>query len=288
MSYERFREILDEQIFEESKSELLKKIAANPERYVGLFRPTKPKGKLLQNLLQSHEIRFGDAIEIVLQEYIELFGGEILENKLKTVDGDNLDVDQIFRLRDHVFFVEQKVRDDHDSTKKRGQIQNFERKLVEISKVYGTGNLTGFFYFIDPDFRKNRNYYRDQLMELQRAYGVELRLSYGGELFQFIGHSEAWQEFQSYLPRWKAEVPDLPETNFDNDPQRTFAEIKDLNPLYFRAIFSDVRIYEEIVLTLFPQKLTLLRLLEYFQHKAAEYPIYSTLASLLDNRLNSR
>ncbi|GAA7762346.1 hypothetical protein JP0169_14870 [Helicobacter pylori] len=43
----------------------------NPERYLGIFRPTKPKTKLLQNLLTSHEIKFGDAFEYLIEEYLK-------------------------------------------------------------------------------------------------------------------------------------------------------------------------------------------------------------------------
>lgn len=73
MKYEKFKLILNNKIFEKSKSDLLKKISEYPDRYVGLFRPTKPKAKILQNLLQSNEIRFGDATQKLFEEYfIEL------------------------------------------------------------------------------------------------------------------------------------------------------------------------------------------------------------------------
>lgn len=61
MDYSKFTEILNKHIFEGEKKDLLKKIAENPERFIGLFRPTKPHAKILQHLLQSHEIRMGDA-----------------------------------------------------------------------------------------------------------------------------------------------------------------------------------------------------------------------------------
>ncbi|MDR2602467.1 MAG: hypothetical protein LBC53_08480 [Spirochaetaceae bacterium] len=64
MDYNIFCEILNKQIFDSSKHDLIKKISNYPDRYAGLFRPTKPKAKILQNFLQSNEIRFGDALEI--------------------------------------------------------------------------------------------------------------------------------------------------------------------------------------------------------------------------------
>lgn len=105
---------------------MLEKIAEYPSRYIGLFRPTKPKAKILQNLLQSHEIRFGDPFEKAIEEYLKLKGCEILPKKFTTANNDTLNIDQCFRYKQKVYFIEQKVRDDHDLTKKRGQIQNFE------------------------------------------------------------------------------------------------------------------------------------------------------------------
>lgn len=74
MDYSLFKQIFNETIFEKSKADLLEKISNSPSRYIGLFRPTKPKAKILQNLLQSHEIRFGDAFEHVIEEYLKIKG----------------------------------------------------------------------------------------------------------------------------------------------------------------------------------------------------------------------
>jgi hypothetical protein len=43
MRYESFTKILNDKIFLEAKADLIRKLADYPERYVGLFRPTKPK-----------------------------------------------------------------------------------------------------------------------------------------------------------------------------------------------------------------------------------------------------
>jgi hypothetical protein len=43
MEYSKFIKILNDKIFLETKADLIRKFADYPERYVGLFRPTKPK-----------------------------------------------------------------------------------------------------------------------------------------------------------------------------------------------------------------------------------------------------
>jgi hypothetical protein len=283
MEYEKFKNILNKEIFEESKAKLLENIAKSPSRYIGLFRPTKPKAKILQNLLQSHEIRFGDAFEILIEEYLKILNYTILEKRFIAND-EVLSVDQSFEKNGKRYFIEQKVRDDHDSTKKRGQIQNFEKKLNVIIERYGEENLVGIFYFIDPELRKNKNYYTDELERMSEDYGVNLYLHYGIELFDFLRNSEVWDEILEYLGKWKEEIPDLPETNFDLDAQSSFQEIKDFNPTWFRSILKNDEIFNEIILVLFPEKKTLKLLLDYFKSKSSEKQIYETLSKLLENR----
>lgn len=285
MQYEKFKNIFNETIFEESKAVLIGKIAKYPNRYIGLFRPTKPKAKILQNLLQSHEIRFGDAFETLIEKYLREFGFEILEKRFVNSDDDELNLDQCFKDGDTVSFVEQKIRDDHDSTKKRGQIANFEKKLSEMVDKYDERNLVGIFYFIDPDLQKNKNYYKTELEKMARDYGVELHLFYGKELFEFLNHESTWNEVLKYLEQWKAKIPDFPETNFDIDAENSFEEIKDLSLSLYRRIFQDDTIFSEIILTLFPEKKTLRLLLDYFKSKAVEKIIYRTIADLLQSKL---
>ena len=282
MKYTKFKSIFNEIIFEKSKADLITKVAKYPQRYIGLFRPTKPKAKLLQNLLQSHEIRFGDAFEKLIEEYLKELGYEILNKSFDYGNGDKLNVDQFFKNDNYYFFVEQKVRDDHDSTKKRGQISNFEKKLETIISIYGDDNLKGFFYFIDPDLVKNKNFYKDELEKMSADYGVELYICYGKEFFDLINESETWEEIIEYLKQWRDELPDTPEVNFDKESEHSFEEIKDLSPSIYRKLFDNEELYKEIVLTIFPEKKTLALLKEYFETK--EKKIYKTLVEKLENK----
>ena len=285
MQYTKFRNIFNETIFEESKAVLIEKIAKYPSRYIGLFRPTKPKAKILQNLLQSHEIRFGDAFEEIIEEYLKEFGYEILNKRFVNSDDDELNLDQCFKDKNTVYFIEQKIRDDHDSTKKRGQIANFEKKLNEMVNKYGEKNLVGIFYFIDPDLQKNKNYYKAELEKMARDYGVKICLSYGVELFDFLQQGKIWSEILKYLEQWKKEIPDFPETNFDIDAESSFEEIKDLSPALYRKLFQDDNIFNEIILTIFPEKKTLRLLLDYFRKKSSEKVIYATINEALEKRI---
>jgi len=281
MEYNNFEKIFNEQIFEHSKAKLIENIAKEPNRYIGLFRPTKPKGKLLQNLLQSHEIRMGNAFEILFEEYFKIFGYQILQ---KNFPSKKLNIDQCFKYENNIYFIEQKIRDDHDSSKKRGQIDNFEEKLKLMIDTYGEEELIGIFYFIDPELRKNENYYKQELSNMENAYNVRIYLLYGKELFEFLNKANAWDEILDYLRKWKNSIPDLPELNFDLNASATFNEIKDLPTSIFRKLFENKEIFDDIVLTLFPEKKTLRLLLDYFKQKS-NISIYRTLYNDLNNLL---
>lgn len=82
LSYDEFSKKLNDTLFEGSSADLFKKIVNSPDRYVGLFRPTKPKTKLIQNITQSHEIKFGDALENIFEEYFKALGFEMLDTRL--------------------------------------------------------------------------------------------------------------------------------------------------------------------------------------------------------------
>ena len=66
MEYNKFKNILNKEIFEESKSDLLKKISSNPERY-GLEKPgpiVSNLGALILNNLELNEKHLSDLIAL--------------------------------------------------------------------------------------------------------------------------------------------------------------------------------------------------------------------------------
>lgn len=283
MNYEEFCAILNRHIFQGEKKELLRKIAARPERFVGLFRPTKPGTKVLQHLLQSHEIRFGDAIEEIVGEILKDVGFMALPKSVTNEQGEELFLDQYFTDGKTYYFIEQKVRDDHDSTKKRGQTSNFETKLEALSKQH-RDNLVGIMFFIDPDLLKNKNYYLEELKKFEQFYGVTLHLFYGRELFEFLGYPRVWDDVLSWLERWKRSLPDLPEINFDRNPHQSFSEIKDLEVRCWRKILENDKLWEESIMrAIFRDGSTLRLLAEFFETQ--ESTSYKNLSLLLKQKL---
>lgn len=118
-SYKEFIQMFNEKMNngKEFYLELLKKIIDNPNRYYSTFRIASFKQKLLQNLTQSQEIKFGDFVEYITTKYLEKIGYVNLnKNILKDEKGNFFKVDQIFidNEENKLYFVEQKIRDDHD------------------------------------------------------------------------------------------------------------------------------------------------------------------------------
>lgn len=283
MDYKKFSSILNKHIFKREKRDLLKNISDKPERFIGLFRPTKPTAKILQHILQSHEIRFGDAFEEIIGEILKELNFLILDKLIVGENGDILSLDQYFKHREIYYFIEQKVRDDHDSTKKRGHISNFETKLETLYKRH-KNKLVGIMYFIDPDLLKNKNYYLPELKRLTKFYGVKTCLFYGKELFAYFGKPNLWEKIILWLKQWKDSLPEIPEIDFDKTPKESFDDIRGLPIRYWRKLLENEKLWEEgIIKVIFKRGETLKLLFNYFKNQK-EIP-YQELLDLLKNSL---
>lgn len=223
IDYTEFEKILENRILngQEFYNDLLEKLVSNPERYAGLFRLSNAKTKLVQNITQSIEIKFGDFLEEIVTRYIALFGYNNLPKDLGfNSKGDRLNADQLFELNNTLFFVEQKVRDDHDSTKKRGQFENFVKKIKHLKHVYPNHQIEAAMWFIDPSLTKNRNYYIGEMNNLN-IHNVNTHLYYGDTFFDLmLDRNDAWEELIENLRTRREtnsdmilEVPDLDTEN---------------------------------------------------------------------------
>lgn len=295
LDYEEIKNIFNKKIFENSKISLLEKLAENPNRYVGIFRPTKPKTKIIQNITQSHEIKFGDAFEILIRECFEK-SGYISQDRIIKVDEltdkkGYVDLDQLFEKDNRIVFIEQKIRDDHDSTKKRGQIDNFEIKINLLIEKYNK-DISCYFYFIDDSLTKNKTFYTEKINELSTMYGLDIKLFYGNTIFEKEGIIEIWEEeIISFLTKWRLELPELPEINFDLNFQSTYDEIQNMKPLFFRKILENDILIQEIFPIIFPENKVLKLLLANFKIKSEiknkQQSIYTNLYKKLNLIVNN-
>lgn len=206
MDYEKFKKYKSTRLIEGEAfyDKLINNIIEFPERYVGIYRSSNAKTKLIQNVTQSNEIKFGDFLEEIVTEYISILGYDNLDKQIgKTRNNRKLLVDQLFldNRNDILYIVEQKIRDDHDSTKKEGQVNNFIQKLTLLEEKYPTTKIVGVMWFVDGTLYKNKNFYIKEIQKIKNEHTkVDVHLCYEDEFFTNVLKKErAWAEIKSYL-----------------------------------------------------------------------------------------
>lgn len=211
ITYDEFCETLLRtiQTGEDFYSDLLETVIKNPARYCGLFRLSNARTKLIQNVTQSKEIKFGDLIEEITTEYLSRLGYKNFDKNLGyDSNGDELNVDQYFTDGTTIYMVEMKIRDDHDSTKKRGQYANFQKKIRLIKQRHPNKHIEASMWFVDDGLVKNKNYYKAQ-MQAEHFMNCTLHLYYGGEFFHSLqGGDTAWEELIDILRHYRIENAD--------------------------------------------------------------------------------
>jgi hypothetical protein len=221
-SYNEFANVLSDAINREALSRLLNALCREPRRFTGVFRPLHSRRKLLLYLLQSKEICFGDAIEAVFESILTVSGYTGLEKQLRFTDETGkqkeLECDLFLRsgTSEALVFIEQKMRDDHDSSKKRGQWNNFEQKIRVIREQYRNVPLYAVMHFVDPSFDKNMSFYKEKAEAINDpANKITVKLLYGGELFQYLGEEKnlgpvviEWSDIERWLHQWRESLPE--------------------------------------------------------------------------------
>lgn len=272
MTYEHFKERLNYIVRtdEEFLFQLLCNIIKNPNRYTGIFRLSNPKTKLIQNVTQSIEIKFGDFMEDIITEYIAEMGFINLNKNIgQDENGDNLSADQIFHdNKGNIILIEQKIRDDHDSTKKRGQYSNFRKKYYLLKRLYPKHTIYASMWFIDSGLLKNKRYYLNEAMN-EPDKSIRIGIFYGEELFiNFFRNIDIWNELVYYLTLNKQERSneELSIPNFDTDSQvlPILYSLSQREPnLYKKLRFSSSQQYIQLRNELFPTGLNFKRLDSY-------------------------
>lgn len=237
--------------------ELLKTVIKSPHRYTGIFRLTNAKTKLIQNVTQSREIKFGDFMEEIVTEYIALMGYHNLDKNIGNDEAGNaLSADQVFEKGNVIYLIEQKIRDDHDSTKKRGQFENFRKKYTLLKNRYPHRKIIASMWFIDEALKKNKNYYNAEITK-ETIPDVALSVLYGQELFSNIfSRKDIWDEICIHLQRNKLERTDeilqIPDFDASKEMFVALKTIKTNNPSLYHKLISCKPEYIQLRKELFP------------------------------------
>lgn len=258
-TYESFIKTLSQKIKNDDEFyyDLLVTVIKNPNRYTGIFRLSNAKTKLMQNVTQSREIKFGDFMEEIVTEYIADMGYENLNKNIGTdEEGNALSADQVFKKDNIIYLIEQKIRDDHDSTKKRGQFENFLKKYTLLHKNYPNYSINATMWFIDDSLTKNKNYYICQTTK-NSVENVKTYILYGKDLFEKIfNRIDVWDEICSYLSRNKQErsneILNIPDFDTSNKVLEALKKLHKNQPALYRKLISNSPTYEQLRKELFP------------------------------------
>lgn len=272
ISEKEFKETLEKYIKtgDEFYFSLLKNIIDNPNRYCGIYRLSNFKSKIIQNITQSKEIKFGDFVEELMTKYIEKIGYTNLSKNLIKDEDENkskesLELDQYFTDGKEIYITEMKIRDDHDSTKKRGQYENFQEKIKLIIKKHPDKKIKASMWFIDSSLKKNKKYYLEK-MSKECFPNCELNLFYGGEFFKSLGREDVWDEFNALLEKYiiEHEYDDIEVPDFGNSLQM-LKLLKSLDKKHLKKLTSQSPVYERLRNQLFSNGENLKKLEEYME-----------------------
>lgn len=259
MKYKKFIKVLNKHIKNDDSFiyELLVTVVKNPNRYTGIFRLSNAKTKLIQNVTQSQEIKFGDFMEDIVTEYIAAMGYNNLNKSIgNDEEGNALSADQVFMKGNTVYLIEQKIRDDHDSTKKKGQYDNFRKKYALLKRKYPKYNINATMWFIDNTFAKNRKYYTEE-SKRKVPKGVNIHIFYGGELFdKLFKEPDVWKEICTHLKKNKKEraneVINIPDFDTSDEVKAAIRKLKTKKPKLYKKLISDKPEYIQLRNELFP------------------------------------
>ncbi|ADE19530.1 HpyAIV family type II restriction enzyme [Mycoplasma crocodyli] len=220
VEYSIFKEIYKKKIGSQDDFyvDLLIKMIKNPNRFISIFRASSIKMKIIQFITQSNEIKFGDFLEEIIKLYLEYLGFEQINSKIKNDENQRFNIDQIFIKKNIIYITEQKVRDDHDSTKKVGQFDNFIEKIKIINNLYPNYTIKAYMWFIDENQIKNKRYYENKINKISLK-NVKIALVYGKDYFlQICPEVEIWNDLINNLKHLKNEIShNLEIPDFDND-----------------------------------------------------------------------
>ena len=209
--------ILDACILRGEKVGWVTKIVEQPDKFVG-FLHDDPVNALWAHAHRSRSARKGHALERICYLILLSFGFLIPKDEMPpSRSGGHLKIDQLFidRLTNTVYVGEEKLRDNHDNTKKDGQLGNLREKLRWAVEYYSSAyNIIGFLHFFDPYERKSLKYYERKCNEIGRELGIEVKVFYGDEFFAYLGHPGTLQILQEWYETWRQNRPNL---NIDCD-----------------------------------------------------------------------
>lgn len=215
-------------------------------------------------------IKTGDISEKIIKSILQSNGATILDSR----QGE-YDIDVYFEYNGNKYFIEVKIRDDHDSTKKRGQIENFKAKQEKFKVTKSC------CWFIDPFYKKNKKYYSEELNDNELYYADEIT----NWLISIFGNSIN-NFYNNFIHQFKTIKMNEATQIKNEDYFKNGIDIKliDLKILTYIFYYGD---YEEIKETIFNNNIPIKDILnEYTKQKIIKREKVKYVLNMLEGHLN--
>ncbi|WGI36772.1 hypothetical protein [Mesomycoplasma lagogenitalium] len=148
--------------------------------------PIENEIKFYGSIVQIANIKYGNFFEQVIKEFLK-------ENNFNLLNENNeyKNIDLLFSLNNDLYIAEVKVRDNHDSTKRIGQISNLLSKSKKIKSKFSSYKIHSLIYFIDETERKNYSFYINEYDKYKENFN-SFNVFYGDELFKHLNIIDNW------------------------------------------------------------------------------------------------
>lgn len=223
---------------------------SNEKRLVNPYGTTPYKVVLLQTLETSSGIRLGYANQGVISALLEESGYVKLPTTVTAADGMTLAIDHLVQKQGVIYMIEQKAKDDHDSSNRLAQLKSFIKKYETVVALYPGIEVVPIFYFLDSRFYKNKKYFQKQI-ELS-GKGDTCKLLYEEELFSFLGLENPLDGIKENFKRVREEMGSERSINFDLHPRVAANYLLSKKKSVLMRIFSNPNLVDFMTDTIFP------------------------------------
>ncbi|MDD7884040.1 hypothetical protein [Metamycoplasma hyosynoviae] len=205
MNKNRIKEIFDKH-FQSIGVSLKRKIIDKEESTFDIFyhSPLSDNDLISGSIFNTCNIRYGDFLEEIINEFLSENGVIISPEKKKG------NYDLLFEYNNTLYVGEIKIRDNHDSTKKKGQIRNLIDKVSFQKQKNPDKKVIAIIYFIDHFDKKNKNFYEDELRKCVKSNTFDgAKIFYGDEIFVEFNLQNKWEIIKKDVINFNKQAKEL-------------------------------------------------------------------------------
>lgn len=268
---DKLQDEMNEYVPKDFVKSTLDKLADSPDRLLGVLHANSFQMGSLVSFGYSRNNSYGNAIESVFSSIIEDNGWTIEDTKYKFEDYNlpsslkrrsdqkSIAIDQVFSNKDYYVFIEQKIRDDHDTSKKTGQWANYEQKFRVLNEIIQDKKVIGIMWMIDDGFNRNKDFYSndEHMGKMNTEFPGQNFLIYGKDIDQLLNSLNSdnkpyFDVFDAFLKEWHSNAPKIPELDFDKFPYQVCNALDSMSEKDITNLFSNKQIITEAFPILFP------------------------------------